>query len=206
MLLQKQPELRQDQGTMRSYMFLMDFLEAVGNEMSTRIKNNQQLLKGLLEASKVSEAALDEYISTNSDKVVSRYCAPLMRIPDMNGAICHHTADLPRLQDLPGVRDRERGERLAGGESAGDGTAAAAGRRRQEVRETCCWCRAAVGVTGAVVGAMICMTYIEILLARGDTQLTSCFFLRRMGVDVMILPKLAALTDPAELRAKVRHS
>lgn len=70
MLLQKYPDVRQDQGMMRGYMFLMDFLEAVSKEMSTRIQNNQKLLRGLLEASKVSEAALDDYIATNAEKVL----------------------------------------------------------------------------------------------------------------------------------------
>jgi hypothetical protein len=69
MLLQAYPELRRDGGMMRGYMFLLDFLEAVGNETKERLKKNQDVMKGLLEAMKTSAEALDEYISSNVDKV-----------------------------------------------------------------------------------------------------------------------------------------
>lgn len=69
MLLQDFPELRQDKGMMKAYMFLLDFLEAVGKETNTRIKENQKLLKGLMEASKISETVLDDYIASWVEQV-----------------------------------------------------------------------------------------------------------------------------------------
>ena len=62
LLLKEYPALRQDSGMMRGYMFLVDFLEAIGRETSNLLKKNQAAMKTLLEAMKVSEAAVDEVI------------------------------------------------------------------------------------------------------------------------------------------------
>jgi hypothetical protein len=59
MLLQEFPSFREDQGMMRAYMFLIDFLEAVVTETSTMQKTNQKLLRLVLEGAKVSEQQLD---------------------------------------------------------------------------------------------------------------------------------------------------
>ena len=54
---------------MRSYMFLMDFLEAVTKETSSLLKSQQSLMRALLEAAKVSETKLTDFFSTNIEKV-----------------------------------------------------------------------------------------------------------------------------------------
>jgi hypothetical protein len=69
MLLSELPTLRQDKGMMRAYMFLLDFLEAVGGETNSRISAHQQLMRGLLEAAKISEAAFDDFIARKAEKV-----------------------------------------------------------------------------------------------------------------------------------------
>jgi hypothetical protein len=69
MLLAELPTLRQDKGMMRAYMFLLDFLEAVGGETTSRISAHQQLMRGLLEAAKISETAFDDFIARKSEKV-----------------------------------------------------------------------------------------------------------------------------------------
>jgi hypothetical protein len=61
MLLQEFPGFRKDEGMMRSYMFLMDFLEAVVNETVTMQKTNQKALRLLLEAAQTSEAQVYMY-------------------------------------------------------------------------------------------------------------------------------------------------
>ena len=73
----------------RAYMFLIDFLEAVGKETSSRMRQNQASLRIILEvsvifelavclfllifviwqAAKISEVKIDEAISLNRDKV-----------------------------------------------------------------------------------------------------------------------------------------
>ena len=71
MLLTDYPELREDTIMMRSYMFLMDFLEAVTKETQSLLKRNHGLLKMILEASKESESKLDQVISRNSSTLIS---------------------------------------------------------------------------------------------------------------------------------------
>lgn len=71
MLLKDYPELREDTIMMRSYMFLIDFLEAVTNETSNLLKKNQKLLTIILEAAKISESRLNEVISMNSTSFTS---------------------------------------------------------------------------------------------------------------------------------------
>jgi hypothetical protein len=65
MLLTEYPALRQDTGMMRGYMFLLDFLEAVGSETSKLLKKNQDAMKSLLEAMKTSEQAVDQVFDSN---------------------------------------------------------------------------------------------------------------------------------------------
>ena len=65
MLLQEFPSFREDQGMMRAYMFLIDFLEAVVTETSSMQKTNQKLLRLVLEGAKVSEQQLDLVIQEN---------------------------------------------------------------------------------------------------------------------------------------------
>ena len=69
MLLNKVPVLREDQAMMRAYLFLIDFLEAVSKETSKKVKQNQNYLRHLLEATKTSEKELDRYIKEKREKV-----------------------------------------------------------------------------------------------------------------------------------------
>jgi hypothetical protein len=70
MLLNEVPSVRQDNAMMRAYMFLMDFLEAVGNETTALLKQNQETLRKLMENAKLSEKALNDHIAANSDKLL----------------------------------------------------------------------------------------------------------------------------------------
>lgn len=69
MLLSEFPYLKEDQGMIHSYNFLIDFLDVVSKEASTKVKVNQRYLQELLEAAKTSEDCLNSYITTNRDKV-----------------------------------------------------------------------------------------------------------------------------------------
>ncbi len=69
MLLTELPELRQDKVMMRAYMFLLDFLEAISKETAKRLKSNQKVMRSLLEAAKVSELELNQFVADNSEKV-----------------------------------------------------------------------------------------------------------------------------------------
>ena len=69
MMLEEFPQLKKDKVMMRAYMFLLDFLEAVSKETSEKLKINQQLLKSLMEACKLSEESLDSFIAGNHEKV-----------------------------------------------------------------------------------------------------------------------------------------
>lgn len=54
---------------LEAFMFLMDFLEAVTTETTAMLQKNQQSLKMVLEAAKVSESILDQYIQVNNKNV-----------------------------------------------------------------------------------------------------------------------------------------
>ena len=71
MLLTEYPSLRQDTGMLRGYMFLLDFLEAVGKETSSLLKKNQKALKLLFDAMKVSEAEVDRTIAEHANELTS---------------------------------------------------------------------------------------------------------------------------------------
>lgn len=69
-LLGQYPVLKEDQGMMKAYAFLLDFMETVGKELSSIMKENQNILKGLLETTKLGqEEKLNTYISDNAEKV-----------------------------------------------------------------------------------------------------------------------------------------
>jgi hypothetical protein len=69
LLLATYPSLKNDEDLMKSYYFVIDFLEAFTNESKQMMQKNQKLLREFIEASKVSEVALDEFIRCNSEKV-----------------------------------------------------------------------------------------------------------------------------------------
>lgn len=71
MLLKEFPTLREDKMMLEAFMFLMDFLEAVTKETTSMMQKNQHSLKMVLEAAKVSESILDQYIKVNSKNVSS---------------------------------------------------------------------------------------------------------------------------------------
>ena len=133
MLLQEFPSFREDQGMMRAYMFLIDFLEAVVTETSSMQKNNQKLLRLVLEGAKVSEQQLDLVIQENR--------GPLTK-PEF---LLYLDAEIDS-QDFNSPLEN-----------------------------------------------MLITTKLRLLDEVG----------KGMGVDVMVLPKLAAEENPAELRRKV---
>jgi len=71
MLLKEYPTLREDKMMLEAFMFLMDFLEAVTRETTAMLQKNQHSLKMVLEAAKVSETILDQYIKVNNKNVSS---------------------------------------------------------------------------------------------------------------------------------------
>lgn len=71
MLLQQFPEFRSDKGMMRSYMFVMDFLEVIVEETQAMIKKHQNTLRLILEAAKIGESRVDEVLFQNREEVVS---------------------------------------------------------------------------------------------------------------------------------------
>ena len=72
MLLQEYPILRQDTAMMNSYLFLLDFMEALAKETSTLLKKNQDTLRSLLETLKEGERYLDKFLKNDqNDNVLS---------------------------------------------------------------------------------------------------------------------------------------
>lgn len=71
MMLSEFPSLRQDDGMMRAYMFLLDFLEAVVKETSTIVRKNQKNLRLIMEAAKVNEEAVNTCVASLIDDVKS---------------------------------------------------------------------------------------------------------------------------------------
>eukprot|EP01039_Chlorochromonas_danica_P010005 gene10006-11065_t len=132
MLLTEAPELRQDSGMMRGYMFIMDFLELVSKRSQQLVSNNQKLMRSLLEATKISERHLDQFIADNVDQLTSSEFMVYLDSEIENQPIHSHLEH------------------------------------------------------------MLVTVKLRLLDEKGKT----------MGVDVMMLPKLAAEEDPAELRRK----
>lgn len=54
---------------MKGYLYLLDFMETVVKRTSELIQSNQELLREVLEASKVSEKYFDEFVSRRSEDV-----------------------------------------------------------------------------------------------------------------------------------------
>jgi len=69
MLLVEFPSMRKDHRILKSYNFVMNFLEVFANETRNLITNNQKLLRGIIESAKISEIATEEHIKANVDKV-----------------------------------------------------------------------------------------------------------------------------------------
>ena len=69
MLLKEYPELKQDKLMLNSFMFLIDFLEAVTKETTNLLSQNRDLLRLVLESAKTSESKFEEVIMNNKKKV-----------------------------------------------------------------------------------------------------------------------------------------
>ena len=67
MLLTQYPALREDQGMMKAYIFLLDFMEAVSKETGAMLTNNQNTLRILLEAAKLGEETLSGCLRENKE-------------------------------------------------------------------------------------------------------------------------------------------
>lgn len=63
--------IRKDEGMMKGYMFIIDFLQIVSAESEMRIKKNQKLLLSLLDACKKGDDELIQLIDTSYDDVTS---------------------------------------------------------------------------------------------------------------------------------------
>lgn len=136
MLLNELPSVRQDNQMMRAYMFLMDFLEAVGKETAVMLKKNQANLRKLMDAAKVSEQALDQHIKANKQELLN--------------------ADFSVYMDSE-IQNQD---------------------------------------TNSPMENLLVTIKLRLLDEQGQN----------MGVDVMLLPKLASEEDPVELRRKtVEH-
>lgn len=70
MLLQEYPILRQDTAMMNSYLFLLDFMEALAKETSTLLKKNQDTLRSLLQTLKEGEQYLDKFLKNDKNNNV----------------------------------------------------------------------------------------------------------------------------------------
>ena len=90
MLLQEFPSIREDQGMMRAYMFLIDFLEAVVTETSSMQKNNQKLLRLVLEGAKVSEQQLDLVIQVPTSRILLCRTNEFCPSPTSNHTLLYH--------------------------------------------------------------------------------------------------------------------
>jgi small nuclear ribonucleoprotein (snRNP)-like protein len=73
MMLNEFPALRNDDGMMRSYCFVLDFLEAVVKETSTMLYKNRRTLKLILEAAKISEQEVDRQMNLLLEDVIKQY-------------------------------------------------------------------------------------------------------------------------------------
>ena len=69
MVLADQPAVRENEGMMHAYLFILDFLDTVTNESKQQMQDHQALLRLLLEAAAKSGQDLDQYIAQNTEPV-----------------------------------------------------------------------------------------------------------------------------------------
>lgn len=69
MVLAEQPAVRENEGMMHAYLFILDFLDTVTSESKQQMQENQALLRFLLEAAAKSGQELDDYIAQNAEDV-----------------------------------------------------------------------------------------------------------------------------------------
>lgn len=70
MMLQQDLELRKNESAMQAYNLLINTMQIMATEKKNMIAANQELLKGLIEAAKVSESQLKEFLNNNLNKVI----------------------------------------------------------------------------------------------------------------------------------------
>lgn len=71
MLMKEFPEIREFEGVGRAYRFILDFLEVVAKETNTMMASHQLSIKKLLEASKISEKAIDKLLEKENSQFTS---------------------------------------------------------------------------------------------------------------------------------------
>ena len=69
MVLADQPAVREDEGMMHAYLFILDFLDTVTDESKQQMQDHQAFLRFLLEAAAKSGQELDQYIAQNTETV-----------------------------------------------------------------------------------------------------------------------------------------
>ncbi len=69
MVLTAQPDVRENEGMMHAYLFILDFLDTVTSESKQQMQEHQALLRLLLEAAAKSGQELDQYIAQNTESV-----------------------------------------------------------------------------------------------------------------------------------------
>ncbi len=75
-LLRIYPEMRDDRTMMVAYTFIINFMEAISNETKKLNAKNQQLLKDMILASKLSDLQVKKFIEANAKEVrgIHRSC------------------------------------------------------------------------------------------------------------------------------------
>lgn len=73
MMLQQYPALRQSKTTLQAYYLILNAMEVMAQEKKKMIMANQELLKELIVAAKVSENQLKGFFAKNLDRVCSSY-------------------------------------------------------------------------------------------------------------------------------------
>ena len=71
MLLQEFPVIRNDELMQRSYLFLIDFVEAIVNETTSMLTKHRSTLRKIMEAAKVNELSVDKVIKDNKKEMLS---------------------------------------------------------------------------------------------------------------------------------------
>lgn len=64
------PETNENPEIQVAYEFLLTYMEATSKEITSMVSNNQQLLRKILEASKISEQTLDKLFDIEKQKVL----------------------------------------------------------------------------------------------------------------------------------------
>lgn len=69
MLIERYPSLKDNSALQAAYMFVMDFLEVIAKETSELIIRQQEALKKVLDAAKISEKKVDDVIRDNKKTI-----------------------------------------------------------------------------------------------------------------------------------------